>query len=111
MLPVPLIISRVWHPPAHDETISTSTYHNFLDIVLVGLPQLGADLRLGPAHVLDLGGRDGDGPLDVEGVDVADGRHGDLRPGLFHDLLDCGAPFADDATDEIVVCQNPGCRK
>ena len=85
-----------------------SSYHNFLDIVLVGLPQLGADLRLGPANVLDLGGRDGDGPLDVEGVDVADGRHGDLGPGLLHDLLDRGAPLADDTTDEIVVRQNLG---
>ena len=85
-----------------------NSHHNFLDVVLVGLPELGADLGLGPAHVLDLAGRDGDGPLDVEGVDVADGGDGDLGGGLLHDLLDRRAALADDPPDEVVVRQDLG---
>ena len=82
------------------------TYHNLLDVVLVGLPELGADLGLGPAHVLDLRGRDGDGPLNVEGVDVADGGHRDLGGSLLHDLLDGCPSLTDDPSNEVVVRQN-----
>lgn len=61
------------------------------DVSFVGCPQLGADFRFCPAHIVDRVAPDGDDPLLVEGCDLVDGRHCDLGVSVLHDSLNCGA--------------------
>ena len=93
----------------HRHGVEAGEHHRLrrhrLQVVLVALAQLGADLGLGAAHVLD-GSLHGDDPLQVERVDVVYAGDGDLRVGLLHYPLYRVAAFADYASDEVVVRQD-----
>lgn len=86
----------------HSHRVQTGEHHGLrchrLQIVLVALPELGTDLRLRLAHVVD-GALDSDDALQVERADVVDARNSDLSVSLLHDALDCVAAFADYAPD------------
>ena len=78
------------------------TYHHGLDVALESSPELGADLCLGLAHLVDAAA-DGDDALHVERVDLVDRGNGDLRLSVFHDALDRRA-LKRNKSDQISFC-------
>lgn len=76
-----------------------------LQIVLVALTQLGADLRLRFAHILNHA-LDRNNPFQIKWVYVIYAWNGYFGVGLLHDSLNGVAAFSYDASDQIVVRQD-----
>lgn len=83
--------------------MNDETYSHCLQIVLVALTQFTGDHGLGLTHVFDCA-LNRDYALEIKAVNVIDAADSDLRVGVLHDSLDRVATFADDSSNEIVVC-------